>query len=295
MVLTKNISNTSMQWIDTHVHLFTTKDTSYDTPLYIPGHLRHSPALYRETLNDNLPHGIVVVDFSKAPHSGHVIHSLDELHTYALPAKGIIKGDVLEPLTFSWIERKDIKGIRLYARDFVPDIKTPKEPWDHLFSVLERKKQHILAFGEGVHLLHLLQQLPSTLPVVIDHLGMPDIAMGKPDSIYTSLLQEVKKRGNVYFKGPGYRSSLSPEKLLPFMLAILDAVGKDNIILGASDGPFAGPVPEKEPTAAGRLYGEIMDYPKVSLFTLQLASLLNASESDLHAYFYANANRLYQF
>jgi len=277
-----------MQWIDTHVHLFSDKigDNTGIPNLKSTGGL-NTPAVYYEQLEGNMPHGVVVVDFSKAQTSDHVINSLDELKNMNIYAAGIIKGNMSDERTLAWLKRDDIKGIRLYALAGVPDISG--DAYKEAFSYMEQSNKHVLVFGSAENLIALINQIPEGIKVLVDHLGLPCI--DKEDEAFAGLLKLAKKRGNVYFKGPGYRTSLDIDKVSPVIKQIVSEVGFNRLILGASDAPFAGPVMEKDPKYAGKSYCDLMDYKKVLEFITELAH----DTGEPNIVLYENAKELYGF
>lgn len=234
-------------WIDTHVHLFPAPADG--TPL-MPHHgsRPNTPEVYLKELGQDAPAGIVVVHFSKAPDSTHVIGALEALKGKA-PAAGVIKADINDPRTFEWIRRADVKGVRVYAKESAPDF-SDREAWNRLWSLVRAEKKHILVFGSAPFLRPTLAQLPQDIPVLIDHLGLPDAEKGASDAEWNALLADVVSRNRTaapaYFKGPGYRTSISPQKVQPFVNAIVKALGAEYLLLGASDAPFGGPATEKD-------------------------------------------------
>jgi predicted TIM-barrel fold metal-dependent hydrolase len=278
-----------MRWIDTHVHLFTQNDSDNSAiPLVYERKALNTPNLYLDILKDNKPEGIVVVDFSKAKDSEHVINSLEELKSKGIKAAGVIKANIDDERTAGWMKRSDVKGIRLYAVAGVPDLSGDK--WMAVFDAVKKNGQHILVFGSGDNLLQLVAQIPHEITILVDHLGMPDILPSGVDA-YTKLLEIAKNRGNIYFKGPGYRTSLDIEKVKPFVKTIVAAVGVNRLILGASDAPFAGPSPEHE----GRNFNEFMDYEKVLPFISQLAVVASSDTEGVEKVLFGNAKEVYGF
>lgn len=283
-----------MKWIDTHVHLFSENKGNNEGMPRLKGEQLNTADNYLSLLSNNKPEAIVVVDFSKAPNSEHVINSLDELNEKQVPAAGIINGDIKNEKTFEWIQRPDVKGIRLYAKTSVPDFEADKQRWDELFSIVRQNNKHILVFGSGEYLLQLVKKLPTDITIVVDHLGLPDVFNEEGDRNFSQLLNEAKERQNVYFKGPGYRTSLNAETVRPAVKAIIDAVGVNKVMLGASDGPFAGPVLDPAPEYEGKKFIEVMDYNKVLEFTSSLAETAN-DDNAKDKLLYSNAKDLYGF
>lgn len=292
-------------WIDAHVHLFPESDGKKDLPRLAFFHDRvNTLSAYHVANGNNRPSGVVVVHFSKAPDSQHVIDTLDGLpHSCKPHFAGAIKADVSDPRTFSWIKREDVKAVRIYAKESMPDF-SDKAAWDRLWNLVRSQGKHILIFGSAPYLRPAIQQLPQDIPLVIDHLGMPDAEKGPNDHNFRTLLSEMKSRdrnaGAVYYKGPGYRSSLRVEKVQPFVNAIADALGTERLILGASDAPFAGPAQEADVRYHGKPLVALTDFAHIAAYTASLArgiaKALGQNEQDVLARtLHGNAARLYGF
>ncbi|MCE3231995.1 MAG: metal-dependent hydrolase [Rickettsiaceae bacterium] len=264
-----------MPWIDTHVHLFTKNDSdNTGIPEVFGKNSLNTPELYIETLGANMPDGVVIVDFSKAKDSEHVVNSLDELAQRGIKAAGVIKGNLADARTLQWIKRPDVKAIRLYAKDSMPDVSG--QEWKEVFVQVTKDNKHILIFGEGANLTGLIKRIPENVTILVDHLGVPKI--DGEDKDFKELLVIAKARGNIYFKGPGYRTSLDVQKVKLIVREIIAAVGSSRVMLGASDAPFAG-------------FGESMNYEKVLGFIGELAN--DAGDKD--KLLYSNAKDLYGF
>jgi hypothetical protein len=285
----KGYMKKTTRWIDTHVHLFS--DNENASYLQEPDS-NNTADVYFSLLSKNIPEALVVVDFSMAETSDHVINSLDALKKKNIKACGIIKGNLADERTLGWLKREDIKGIRLYAKDSVPDISG--DGWREMFKILENNKKHLLIFGSSKYVAQLIEQIPVGITILVDHLGMPNIFCEGKDVEFSNLLEVSRKRGNVYFKGPGYRTSLDIAKVKPIIGKIIATLGADKLLLGASDGPFAGAVLDPSPQYAGKKFDEVMDYDKVIKFVNQLAnSVANGVYTD--KLLYGNAKKLYGF
>lgn len=279
----------NMRWIDTHVHLFSDNENG---PLLLAKKSQNTADAYFSSLGNNLPEAVVVVDFSMAETSDHVINSLDILKKKNIKACGVIKGNLADERTKVWLKRADVKGIRLYAKESVPDISG--EEWNEIFKILALEKKHLLIFGASKYVGQLIEQVPAGITILVDHLGMPNIFAEGKDVDFNFLLEVARKRGDVYFKGPGYRTSMDLAKVKPVIGKIIATIGADKLILGASDGPFAGSVQDPAPQYAGKTFDEFMDYKKVLKFINQLAgSVANGVYAD--KLLYGNAKKLYGF
>jgi predicted TIM-barrel fold metal-dependent hydrolase len=267
-----------MRWIDTHVHIFSKNDSDNSgIPLLNETNSLNTSDVYFDVLAAKKPQGVVVVHFSKAKDSEHVINSLDDLKKMSANAAGVIKADLNDDRTFEWMQRPDVKGIRLYAKESMPDVSGEK--WAETFKKVEKNNQHILVFGEGAFLTGLIKQIPENITILIDHLGLPKISGADVD--FDELLAIAKKRGNIYFKGPGYRTSLDIEVVKPLVRKIVKNVGVDRLILGASDAPFAG-------------FAD-MTFEKVLQFVASLANDVASNDIDKEKILYANAKEIYGF
>jgi predicted TIM-barrel fold metal-dependent hydrolase len=291
-------------WIETHVHLFNpdTDDRSALPELYGTGSL-HTSKTYLKALGEDAPQAVVVVDFSGAATSEHVMSALIDLKRLGVDARGVIKADIYDPRTFDWIRRDDVCGIRLYAKNAVPDLSVDKEKWHQLFNILRHGGKHLVVFGGAQYLQGLIGQLPEDLPLLIDHLGLPDAAQGINEKHFASLLQLAHQRnqsaGAVYFKGPGYRTAMDPEAVAPFVTKIVQTLGSGRLLLGTTDGPFAGPVIGLAPEDAGKQFNEVMDYPRVLSYIESLIQYVAEQAGlDLEGFkrqvLHTNATHLYK-
>lgn len=292
-----------MQWIDTHVHLFT-EETKGEGPVIIDGGI-NTVDRYISSFGSNTPEGVVVVDFSKATESDHVIATVEELRQKGVPATGIIRGNIEDERTFDWVKSDTVAGIRLYGKDDIPDFTQNKEKWDKLFNLVRQYKKHICLFGSPALIRQLAENLPNDLPILIDHIGMGDAAKGaNADSDFNSLIDSLAARHKsdapVYFKGPGYRTSFEPEKTIPFILKIIEKFGDTQLLLGASDAPFAGPVVETNGKFSGQKNQDVIGYKNILDYLQNLVTGI-AKEHNKSAemlsmqLLYSNAQKLYNF
>lgn len=292
-----------MQWIDTHVHLFTPA-TQGEPPLLIDGVI-NSADHYLKSFGKKVPAGIVVVDFSMAKTSDHVMASLADLAEHDIPAKGVIRGNIDDERTFDWITQPQVAGIRLYGKGSIPDFTENKAQWDRLFNLLRQQGKHVCLFGDPSWIRRLADNLPGDLTLLIDHIGMGDAARGaNADADFNALIDTLaarhKSAGRVFFKGPGYRTSFDKGRTVPFILKILDRFGESQLLLGASDAPFAGPVVEKGTRWEGRKnqecigYAGILDYLN-GLVEAVAAERSKSAEMLQMQLLYSNAQKLYQF
>lgn len=291
-------------WIDTHVHLFPQSDSGKDLPrLSFARNQVNTPAVYRNAMGGHSPSGVVVVHFSKAPDSLHVIKTLDGMRGCKMPVAGVIKADIADPRSFEWILRDDIKAVRVYAKESMPDF-ADKAAWNRLWNLVRSRKKHILVFGAAPYLRATIAQIPQDIPLVIDHLGLPDATKGANDSAFCSLLFDMKTRNAtaapVYYKGPGYRTSLDVRKVQPFVNAITAKLGINRLLLGATDAPFAGPALEADVRYHNKPLTQLVDFNGIQHYTSQLAEGI-AQSQNLNAQdvafrtLYANAAELYGF
>jgi predicted TIM-barrel fold metal-dependent hydrolase len=291
------------QWIDTHVHLFT-EATKGESPVIIDGGI-NTVDHYLKSFGNNAPQAVVVVDFSKAKQSDHVVATVEALNKQAVPAQGIIRGNIEDERTFDWITRPEIAGIRLYGKDSIPDFAQDKEKWDRLFNLVRQHDKHICLFGAPGLIRKLAENLPDDLTLLIDHIGMGDAAKGaSADSDFNLLLDSLASRhktaGPVFFKGPGYRTSFEINKTTAFIEKILEKFGDSQLLLGASDAPFAGPVVEKSTRYEGKKNQELVGYHNILDYLNELIEKIATDQQKSFEmlqmqFLYSNAQKLYQF
>lgn len=275
--------------IDFHVHLFSSDDlppNSVDLPYQMP-----EPNLVKDYLDKLIKAGIKPklinnVHLSVLPNSDNVFKAFIELDRLKLtdPARyGDITmiGTIVACPVYATADRlmhPQIKGIRVVLHDAHPNSILSdsycSNAWGELYSRL-RSDQHIHIYAQDPEVnLKVLHQIPSSIPVIIDHLGTCLIGNGVNDKHYQSLLKEAKSRNNVWFKGPGYRTAKTPEAVLPFTLEIIKQVGANRLILESTDAPHVGA------DSTGISYAELFDLESALKFTHRLAEL-TAKKTDL--------------
>lgn len=275
--------------IDFHVHLYSADDlpaNDAQLPYALPA--PHPVKDYLDRLIDlGLKPGLVNnVHLSILPDSENVFRSfntLARLQAENAERYGDIEmvGTILACPEYATTERLNhpqIKGIRFVLHDADPESIMPESysttDWQNLYARL-RGDQHIHIYAQEPEAnLRVLCQLPEDQVVIIDHLGTCRGARGAKDSAYQALLDEAKRRGKVWFKGPGYRTANTPEEVLPFTLEIVQHLGADHLILEASDAPHVGL------DAADQPYKALFTPESALEFTLRLAKL-TAEQSDL--------------
>jgi len=87
-------------------------------------------------------------------------------------------------------------------------------------------------------LIHLFKTVPSPVVIALDHLGVKPGELDPGEPVLQEMLQAARSRGNVYFKGPGYRTALQTEGAVPLVCEIIRICGAESIWLGATDAPF---------------------------------------------------------
>ena len=275
--------------IDFHVHLYSADDLPANQaqfPYVLPE--PHPVKDYLDRLIDlgMKPRLVNNVHLSILPDSENVFrafNTLAELKSENIERYGDIEmiGTILACPQYATPERLNhpqIKGIRFVLHDADPESISPESystpDWQSLYARL-RADQHIHIYAQEPEAnLRVLRQLPEDQVVIIDHLGTCRANRGVKDPAYKALLDEAKKRGNVFFKGPGYRTANTPEEVLPFTKEIVKRLGADRLILEASDAPHVGLDASDHPYKA-------LFTPESALeFTLRLAKL-TAEHSDL--------------
>ncbi len=290
------------QWIDTHVHLFT-EATKGEAPALIDGKV-NTTEHYLHAFAATPPAGVVCVDYSKSTSSAHVVATVDELVGRGVPAKGIIRANLADDNTWEWLKHPQIAGARLYALADVPDFSANKAGYDKLFTALRSRKQHLAIFGKPANLRALIKQIPDDITVLVDHLGMPDALQGTNQHDYNQLLADCASRNKsaapVYFKGPGYRASFDLQRTAPFMQLIIEKLGDTQLMLGASDAPFAGPVMEASAPYAGKNNTDFMSYSTILPWLTKAVEMLAGNQTKSQEMLqmqllYSNAQKLYGF
>lgn len=240
---------------DMHVHFYTNEDLKKcnqgPLPYALPQPYSLQTHLDRLISLGQFPYLIGHAYISILPDSQNILTSLNELEILKEkdPQKygeieliGFIKADP-DYATEDLLNSKGIQGVRLVLHDTSPELIDETEyqsaPWKRLYEKLIQLNQHFLIYAtDPATVLKVLNCLPDELKVSIDHLGNCKSTANNAD--YLALLTEAARRKNVYFKGPGYRTSIDPNEVLPYLQKIIEMVGYDKLLLGATDAPHVG-------------------------------------------------------
>lgn len=241
--------------IDSHVHFYTSQDL-YRVAGLLPYTLPepHPLTAYLDTLIDAgiAPTLLNNVHLSILPDSENVFASFDELKNLqaANPLRyGDVKlvGTIKAEPTYATQERlshPQVVGARIVLHDANPETVSDAQFSDGQWSVFYghlQPHQHLHIYAKEAETnLRVLRQIPRDVRVIIDHLGTCHRERDITEPAYIALLTEARERGNVWFKGPGYRTSVLPEETARFVTQIVRAVGADKILLEATDAPHVG-------------------------------------------------------
>ncbi|MCI9877241.1 amidohydrolase family protein [Pseudomonas atacamensis] len=245
----------SIERTDSHVHFFTSQDlrrVSAALPYTLPA--PHSLTAYLDNLMDAgmAPTLINNVHLSILPDSENVFASFDELHKLkaANPQRygsvrlvGTIKADPAYASN-ERLSHPQVIGARIVLHDARPESVSPTqfsdEQWQAFYQRLQ-SHQHLHIYAKEAETnLRVLRQIPCDVRVFIDHLGTCHPERGITEPAWIALLADASARGNVWFKGPGYRTSSHPEEAARFVTQIVRTVGADRILLEATDAPHVG-------------------------------------------------------
>lgn len=266
--------------IDSHVHFFSAADLARAAaalPYACPD--PHPLAAYLDRLIDSAaaPRLLNNVHLSVLPDSANVFASFAELERLqqrnpgrygAVRLVGTIWADP-DYATAQRLAHPQVQGVRIVVHDAGPDAiadyACTDARWRALFARL-RADQHVHIYAQqAATACKLLRQLPTGVRVLIDHLGTCDARRGVDEPGFCALLAEARRRGNVYFKGPGYRTASDPALVLPFAVRIVESLGAQRLLLQASDAPHVGA------DAQGRAYGAQFTAVTAFDFAAQLA------------------------
>lgn len=245
----------SKKRIDSHVHFYTSDDlhrVAGSLPYALPE--PHPLTAYLDQLIDAgiAPTVINNVHLSILPDSENVFASFEELKNLQasdplrygeVKLVGTIKADPAYA-TRERLSHPQVVGARIVLHDARPetvsDTRFSDGQWASFYArLLPHQHLHIYA-KEAQTNLRVLRQVPEDVRVIIDHLGSCHSERGTTEPAYVALLNEARRRGNVWFKGPGYRTSAYPEEAARFVMQIVGEVGADKILLEATDAPHVG-------------------------------------------------------
>lgn len=241
--------------IDGHVHFYTEADLARvagPVPYALPA--PHSITAYLDGLIDkgHTPKLLNNVHLSILPDSENVFASFAELAALqardperygAIRLWGTIKADP-DYADTARLSHPQVAGIRIVLLDAAPETVSDDAycgaEWQALFARL-RPDQHVHVYAQQAATnLKVLRQVPGHLRVIIDHLGSGYTEEGCDSPAFYDLLTEARRRGNVWFKGPGYRTSIDVDNVVPFAVRIVRDVGASRLMLEATDAPHVG-------------------------------------------------------
>lgn len=293
--------------IDNHAHFFSQAD--FDSLSDATQQEVHQPYDLKQHLDDLLQIGevafLVNVWISRLPDSQHVFNSFKQMQTlqHQQPEKygnirlyGILKADPQQTTT-EMTQQRNVLGVRIVNRMAVQELDadaycTPE--WHAFFETLIKQRKTVFLWVPNTETLaEIIRRVPAELQIGVDHLG----ACGPHDQIndeaFENILDLAAQRRNIFFEGPGYRTSLDVDIVAKYVRRIMENVGPDKLILQASDAPNTGNAPD------GRAYRQ--SFPNVAsamTFCNEVAELacqeaLNGKLIETATILSGNADKLY--
>lgn len=266
--------------IDSHVHFYTAHDlerVAGSLPYSLPE--PHPLSAYLDRLIDAglAPTLLNNVHLSILPDSENVFASFAELQSLqardparygAIRLVGTLKADPAYA-TRERLAHPQVVGARIVLHDAAPHTVSEGRfndaHWQAFYTrLLPRQHLHVYAMEAETN-LRVLRQIPPAITVVIDHLGSCHGERGADEPAYVELLTLARQRGNVWFKGPGYRTSTDPHTCASFAAQIVRLVGVERLLLEASDAPHVGCAADGSP------YRNLFDPLLAMRFTHQVA------------------------
>ena len=140
--------------------------------------------------------------------------------------------------------------------------------WSRLFDALAHRKRHVLLYAVDPRVCRAaMRWIPAEIPLGLDHMGLFDASSDAALRAFETTLDAAVERGNVYFKGPGYRAATDPMRVAPAVRRVMEKAGPDRLLLGATDAPNVG----TESTSGVPFREWFADVPSVMRYTQQLA------------------------
>lgn len=170
-------------------------------------------------------------------------------------AVGVVSPDI-DNLALEYLSRAGLCGLRFTKAG----PRTSDDPWPGVLDLLDFRKvapklrDHGLMaqmFAPCANLVDMAADLlTADIPVVFDHMGLPDVSLGVRDATFQSFLSIVRDGPFAIKLTPGRLSNAFPdyEDVRPFHDALMEAV-PDKLIFG-SDWPFLGQMARAPDAAA---------------------------------------------
>ena len=193
------------------------------------------------------------------------------------------------------LQQAGIIGVR-----FMPGARSPEslkteidfgsQAWIDLCKALNNNGQQLhLQIANAASFQLILDMLHDQLPILLDHLAAVGVNDSK-NTAFNAIVNLAAQRGQVYFKGPGFRSAIQPEDVIPMTTHIVECCGPQALLLGATDAPFVWNAPHSETP----LQELIPDAAWAYRFTQRLAEL-TAQQTNAEANDFLSNNALKVF
>lgn len=149
------------------------------------------------------------------------------------------------------LDHPRVAGVRLMLGASTPDVVDRQmnpagSRWRSLRGALARSGKHFTTMCTNKEsAVRLLGIIPPEIPIGFDHLALGHAETDAREPGFRDLLRAARERGNVYFKGPGYRTSMDPQAVAPMIAAIVRECGPHSVLLGATDAPHVWLDPER--------------------------------------------------
>jgi predicted TIM-barrel fold metal-dependent hydrolase len=180
------------------------------------------------------------------------------------------------------LDHERVAGVRLMLGAKGPEAlegenSVASDAWKPLLRKLETTGKHFTTMCTNKETaVRLLELVPASIPVGFDHLALGHDETDPEEDGFRKLLQVARERGNVYFKGPGYRTSLDPEPVAPMIGAIIRTCGPEAVLLGATDAPHVW----TEPGTDEPMRSHFPHQTRVVEYVGELANLVIAEVRD---------------
>ena len=219
----------SKNWVDTHFHVFHA-GSAIEGARYIPQYSALLSDWMHQAQSVGISRGVWVQPSFLGTDNRLMVKALE---AYPDRLRGIA---VVNPQAsadeLKALHKAGVRGIRLNLASTSHDI--PQWTYaDTLWAALRHLGWHVEIHTDQGRLPYVLSQLPSDLPIVVDHMSKPMAASSADPSLRT--LVERSKHRPVYVKLSGaYR--LGNENALSVASMLLNELGPDSLLWG-SDWP----------------------------------------------------------
>ena len=219
----------SKLWVDTHFHVFQAGG-AVDGARYVPAYDAHLRDWRERAARVGIARGVCVQPSFLGDDNRALLQALRS-HPQALRGIAVVKPDVGAPV-LSELHAAGVRGIRLNLSGVCHDLAAWTQA-DALWAALHDMGWHIEVHTDPGRLPHALRQLPTDLPLVVDHMAKPMQASPHDPTVQALCQRAARTPVHIKLSGAYRLGGVNPAELAALWLNELGATA----LLWGSDWP----------------------------------------------------------